>query len=99
MQGGEEVKERTNDSLFRKVRGVSSTGKILDIPWTSDSLQKETAYSKVFHDYFSHCGFGEVLFLAKTDPENEIQRKFSEVDIIYLPGGETGILYREIKFL
>ena len=97
LQGGEDVKQRTNESLFRNVRGLSNTGKILVIPWTSDSSEKETAYSKVFHDYFSHCGFEEILFLAKTDPEKEIQRKFSEVDTIYLPGGNTGILYREIK--
>lgn len=51
----------------------------------------------VFHDYFSHCGFEEVLFPAKTDHENEIQRKFSEVDTIYLPAGDTEVLYRELK--
>jgi len=51
----------------------------------------------MLRDYFSHCGFEEILFLAKTDPENEIQRKFSEVDTIYLPGGDTEILYRELK--
>ncbi len=97
LQGGEDVKHRTNEPLFRNVRKLSNTGKILVIPWTTDSFEQETAYSKVFYDYFSDCGFEEVLFLAKTDPENEIQRKFSEVDTIYLPGGDTGILYREIK--
>ena len=97
LQGGEDVKRRTNESLFRNVRELSNTGKILVIPWTSDSIEKETDYSKVFEDYFSHCGFDRVSFLAKSDPENEIQRKFSEVDTIYLPGGDTGILYREIK--
>ncbi len=51
----------------------------------------------MFHYYFSHCGFEEVLFLAKTDPENDIQRRFSEVDVIYLPGGDTEVLYRELK--
>jgi peptidase E len=97
LQGGEDVKRRTNESLFRRVRALSNAGKILVIPWTSDSVEKETYYSKVFEDYFSHCGFEEVLFLSKSDPENEIKRKFSEVDTIYLPGGDTGILYREIK--
>ena len=97
LQGGEDVKQRSNETLFKDVRKLSSSGKILVIPWTSDSLEKESKYSMVFRDYFSHCGFEEVLFLAKTDPENEIQRKFSEVDIIYLPGGDTEILYREMK--
>ncbi|HLH86768.1 MAG TPA: Type 1 glutamine amidotransferase-like domain-containing protein [Thermoplasmataceae archaeon] len=83
--------------MFKGVRKLSSSGKILIIPWTSDSHEKEVEYSKVLHDYFSHCGFEEVLFLDKTDPENEIQRKFSEVDTIYLPGGDTEVLYRELK--
>ena len=97
LQGGEDVKRRTNETLFKDVRKLSSSGKILIIPWTSDSHEKEAEYSKVFHDYFLHCGFEEVLFLDKTDPENEIQRKFSEVDTIYLPGGDTELLYRKLK--
>ncbi len=97
MQGGEDVKRRTNETLFKEVRKLSSSGKILVIPWTSDSLEKEAEYSRMLRDYFSHCGFEKVLFLAKTDPENEIQRKFSEVDTIYLPGGDTEVLYRELK--
>ena len=97
MQGGEDVKRRTNETLFKDVRKLSSSGKILIIPWTSDSLEKEAQYSKVLHDYFLYCGFEEVLFLDKTDPENEIQRKLSEVDTIYLPGGDTEVLYRELK--
>ena len=97
LQGGEDVKRRTNETLFKNVRKLSSSGKILVIPWTSDSLEKEAEYSRVLRDYFSHCGFEEVLFLAKTDPENDIQRKFSEVDVVYLPGGDTEVLYRELK--
>ncbi|MGC8618821.1 MAG: Type 1 glutamine amidotransferase-like domain-containing protein [Thermoplasmata archaeon] len=97
LQGGEDVKRRTNESLFRDVGRLSSKGKILVIPWTSDSLEMEAAYSKLFREYFSQCGFQDVLFLAKGDAENEVRRKFSEVDTVYLPGGDTGILYREIK--
>ena len=97
LQGGEDVKQRINETLFKDVRKLSSSGKILVIPWTSDSHEKEAEYSKVFHNYFLHCGFEEVLFLDKTDPENEIQRKFSEVDVIYLPGGDTEVIYRELK--
>ena len=97
LQGGEDVKRKTNETLFKGVRKLSSSGKILVIPWTSDSPVKEAEYSKVFSDYFSYCGFKEVLFLAKTDPENDIQRKFSEVDVVYLPGGDTEVLYRELK--
>ena len=96
LQGGEDVKRRINETLFKDVRKLSSSGKILVIQWTSDSLEKEAEYSRVFSDYFSHCGFEEVLFLSKTDHENEIQRKFSEVDIIYLPDGDTEVLYREL---
>ncbi len=97
LQGGEDVKRKTNETLFKGVRKLSSSGKILVIPWTSDSPVKEAEYSKVFSDYFSYCGFKEVLFLAKTDPENDIQRKFSEADVIYVPGGDAEILYRELK--
>ena len=97
LQGDEDAKQRTNETQFKDVRKLLSSGKILVIPWASDSLEKEAEYSRVFRDYFSLCGFEEVLFLLKTDAESEIQRKFSEVDAIYLPGGNTKVLYRELK--
>ena len=63
LQGGEDVKQRTNESLFRNVRGLSSAGKILVIPWTSDSPEKETAYSKGgWGDGKFYPGFGLVDF-------------------------------------
>ncbi|MDG6927952.1 MAG: Type 1 glutamine amidotransferase-like domain-containing protein [Nitrososphaerota archaeon] len=97
LQGGEDVNQRTNEAMFRDVRKLSMTGKILIIPWTTDSPDKEAAYSKIYHDYFSQCGFEEVLFLARKEPEREIRRKFSVVDTVYIPGGDTDILYREIE--
>ncbi len=97
LQGGEDVKKRTNEELMRSVCNLSITKKILVIPWTSESDSKESEYVKVFQKYFTEIGFNEVIFLEKIEDEIDINKKISSVDVIYLPGGDPEILYREIK--
>ena len=41
LQGGEDVTKRTNEILFKNVANLSVTKKILVIPWTSKTLEKE----------------------------------------------------------
>lgn len=96
LQGGENVAERANQDLFRKIRKLSDRGRMLIIPWTSDSREKENRYRIIFKDYFTESGFDSVSFLEKDDSPLEIRSKMSSVDVLYLPGGDTDILYREI---
>lgn len=97
LQGGEDVEKRTNEALIRKVGELSATRKILVIPWTTESMEKETKYRTIFCDYFSDNGFRDVLFLEKEDTEIEVSHKFDSVDVVYLPGGDTDVLYRELE--
>ncbi len=97
LQGGEDVRKRTNVELMRTVYDLSNKKKILVIPWTSESDSKEFEYRKIFKGYFSDSGFNEVTFLEKFESEIDINNKISSVDVIYLPGGDPEILYREIK--
>lgn len=95
LQGGEDVRKRTNEPLIRKVGELSITRKILVIPWTS--AKKEQEYRPIFRGYFSDSGFLEVLFLEKDDPEGVIGEKFASVDVVYLPGGDPEVLYEELR--
>ena len=95
LQGGEDVAKRTNEILFKNVANLSVTKKILVIPWTSNTMEME--YRTIFNNYFTHSGFQGVLFLETDDSNSEITRKITSVDVIYLPGGDPDILYREIK--
>ena len=97
LQGGEDVKKRTNQSLIKEVGDLSATKKILVIPWTSESVEKEMTYRHIFTSYFVDSGFKTVLFLEKGDSEAVVSEKFSSADVIYLPGGDTGVLYRELN--
>lgn len=97
MQGGEDVKKRTNAPLFRNVGELSATKRVLVIAWTSDSMEKEAEYRTIFNQYFSENEFNEVLFLEKTDDDTTINEKLSSVDVIYLPGGDPSILYHELE--
>ncbi len=97
LQGGEDVRKRTNETLFKNVANLSVTKKILVIPWASKTLEKEMEYRTIFNNYFTHSSFQDVLFLETDDSNLEITRKITSVDVIYLPGGAPDILYREIK--
>ncbi|MHB8372789.1 MAG: Type 1 glutamine amidotransferase-like domain-containing protein [Thermoplasmataceae archaeon] len=97
MQGGEDVKRRTNESLIKGVGKISSTKRILIIPWTTESIEKETEYRNVFSRYFKDSGFLDVLFLEKRDSNLEMAKKISSVDVIYLPGGDPDVLYLEVE--
>lgn len=96
LQGGEDVKKRTNEFLLRTIGELSATKKILVIPWTSDSSDKEAKYRTVYQEYFLDSGFREILFLEKHDSEAVTGEKFNSVDVVYLPGGDTDVLYREL---
>ena len=97
LQGGEDVRNRTNESLFLAVAKLSSTKGILVIPWTQESAEKEMEYTHILFDYFSDCGFKSVYFLKREDTYEQSEKKFSSVDVIYLPGGDPGILYQEMN--
>ena len=97
LQGGEDVKNRTNESLIRKVNELSRTKRIMVIPWTSDSVEKDAEYSSILRRYFSDNGFQEVLFLKKEDSTTAVSEKFAQVDVVYLPGGDPAVLYEELK--
>ena len=97
LQGGEDVKKRTNRSLIKEVGDLSATKKILVIPWTSESAEKEMTYRHIFTSYFADSGFKTVLFLEKGDAGAVVTEKFSSADVVYLPGGDTGVLYRELN--
>lgn len=97
LQGGEDVRNRDNESLIRHVGELSTSKKIVVIPWTSNSISREAKYRSIYSRYFADSGFEEVIYIEREDPEAVTERKFASADVLYLPGGDSEILYREIK--
>jgi peptidase E len=97
LQGGEDVRKRTNEALFRSIAAISTTKRILIIPWTQESDDREMEYLHLFRGYFSDCGFQSTDFLNKGDNDSQVSEKFVSTDVIYLPGGDPGILYRALN--
>ena len=97
LQGGEDVRIRANEALFRSVAAISAKKRILIIPWTQESDDREMEYLNLFRDYFSDSGFQSTDFLNKGDNDSEVSEKFGSTDVIYLPGGNPGVLYRELN--
>ena len=97
LQGGEEVRIRTNKTLFEKLAAASRKGKIMVVPWTSDTKKKELEYRTLLQQYFTDSGFREVLFLEEDDTSADTRKKISSVDVVYLPGGDPEILYEKMK--
>ena len=96
LQGGEDVKKRTNFHMFKEILNISKKKNILVIPWTTESKKKEKFYRNVYINYFKEVGFKKIIFLELSDSFNNAQKKFSKVDVVYIPGGDPSILYKRI---
>ena len=97
LQGGEEVKNRVNKSLFKQLSELTEGGNILVVPWSTSSIKKEIEYRSVLENYFRECGFINIEFLEREMDSSEIKKKIKESDIVYLPGGDTDILWKEMS--
>ena len=97
LQGGEDIRKRTNEALFQDVAAISAKKRILIIPWTQESDDKEMEYLHLFREYFSDSGFQSTDFLKKGNNHSEVSEKFGSTDVIYLPGGNPDVLYRELN--
>lgn len=97
LQGGEDVNKRTHEKLFMKLANGSERGTILIVPWTSAEKEKDHKYRTILEKYFHDTGFRTVTFMERDDEVAAIEKKFESADVIYLPGGDPEVLYREMK--
>ena len=93
LMGGENVNERTCENIYKKYLPNNST--ILIPVWSTDDLEKQEKYKKIFLDYF-HDLKAKKVFLELEDNDEEIKNKVEESNVIYLPGGETSILKKNL---
>ena len=70
LQGGEDVRKRANEALFQDVAAISAKKRILIIPWTQESDDKEMEYLHLFREYFSDSGFQSTDFLNILNAKN-----------------------------
>lgn len=91
----EDVKERglsrVHMDLFSRVKDV----RILVLLWSTDDEVKRARYGEIVKNYFKDLGASEVVFLEEDDLEMEV--KFREAGIVYLPGGDTEILLGKLN--
>lgn len=66
------------------------------IPWNTNSLEKEYNYREIYLSYFKDSGFQTIEFTERDDTETEIELKFTNSVVFYLPGGDSVFLKREI---
>ncbi len=97
LQGGEDIKRRTNRELLEAIVKISRRKSIAVIPWTTDDPEKERYYRGVIADYFRELGAREIYFIERRHEKEEIRMILDKTDILYLPGGDPKILYSTIK--
>lgn len=97
LQGGEDVKKRSCHKMFEDLVSKNGVRRMLIIPWTTASEEKEKEYRDVLYHYFKDVGFSEIRFLERDDTEMMIEEKFANSDVLYLPGGDPSILLKEVN--
>ena len=93
----EDVKIRECFEIKRKLLETAKGKSALIIPWSTSDPKKEARYRKIIGEYFKDLGIRSILFLNREDTFAQMEEKFNTVDVIYLPGGDTFLLYREIR--
>ena len=83
-----EIKRKFLSSTKRKI--------VLIIPWSTRNSEKEIRYRRIIREYFKDLGIRSI-FLNREDTLTQVEEKFNSVDVIYLPGGDTFLLLREIR--
>jgi len=97
LQGGEDIKRKTNRKLLEDIVKISREKSIAVIPWTTDDPEKEKYYRGIIADYFRELGARKIYFIERRHEKEEIRMILDKADILYLPGGDPKILYSTIK--
>ena len=95
--GGEDIKKRNCYEISKKIFSQFHKPRVLVIPWTTSNREKELKYRRILQEYFRDLGAGQVSFLERGLPAGKLRECFRNADILYLPGGETGLLLKSIK--
>ncbi len=85
--GGEDVKKRTCFEIMRKALADAKNGRVLIIPWTSESKEKVEKYKKILTEYFKDLGAKSITFAELSDTQSTLATKINDADLIYIPGG------------
>jgi len=95
--GGGEYNDKLGKKIKTKILQKINNPSILIIPWTSKDANTLKKYRKIIFNFFKRLKVKKITFLEKSDSLREARKKFGEANILYLPGGETEILLKNIK--
>lgn len=96
--GGEDIARRNSREINKKaVADAGRTPAVLFFPWTAEIVVKADKYKTILSDYFKDLGARRTDFAELSDSLPEITEKVNASDLIYLPGGDTGLLIKRIE--
>lgn len=96
--GGEDIAKRDSRGINRKAfTDAGGVPAVLIFNWTAESQDKLGRYGKIMAEYFKDLGAREVEFAELSDSLQEIAEKVDASDLIYLPGGNIGLLVDRLR--
>ena len=94
--GGEDVVKRTMEKTNKRAMEDAGGNPVaLVFPWTAEVENRN--YRRIAIDYFRDIGAKRMIFAELTDGIRELREKIDLSDLIYLPGGDTDLLFRRLK--
>ena len=77
--------------------GEADNKDVLVLNMSSDNRDKNMAKREFFRGYFGRMGANDVNFVDKGTPGGKIDDEFDRAGLVYIPGGDTRVLIRNLK--
>ncbi|MCL2642828.1 MAG: Type 1 glutamine amidotransferase-like domain-containing protein [Candidatus Bathyarchaeota archaeon] len=98
LLGGESVRKRDGEKVNRQAfNDAGGSPDVLVFSWARANFDQTYQRQKLVYSYMQYLGANKVTFVDYSVSHQELERKISQTDLIYLTGGSPSILIERFK--
>lgn len=97
LEGGGDIVAGELKSLDKLALNETKHKKVFVLDLSTNNLEKIKKYRSFLEKYFEELGAKCISFISLASSNMKIKENFEDSDLLYLPGGDTEILLKNIK--
>ncbi|MCK4553049.1 Type 1 glutamine amidotransferase-like domain-containing protein [Candidatus Pacearchaeota archaeon] len=97
LEGGGEVKKGEAKEIDKKAIDNADNKNVYVLDLSSKNKGKQIMWKEFFPPYFKELGANKVDFISNAKSPEEIRKYFQESGILYIPGGDTELLIKNVQ--
>jgi len=96
LNGGADIMKGESKEIDTKALSETENKRVFVLNLTTNDQEKIDRYREFFKTYFTDLNVGNINFASELDNE-KIKEEISKSDLLYIPGGDTEILIKNVK--